>query len=68
MLFRCYNIEWDIDEEDIDDVSLPSEVEIEIDHEEEICCEGEFSDCLSDKLSDEYGFCHFGFEFEVIVR
>ena len=46
------NIEWDTDGED---VVLPSEVEIPDNIEE---------DAIADYLSDEYGFCVFGFGIE----
>jgi hypothetical protein len=48
---KAINIEWDTDGEDID---LPTEIGIPegMTDEEEI----------SDYLSDETGFCHYGFE------
>lgn len=52
---RAINIEWDIeDEEDIELEDLPTEVEIPNGMTDE--------DDISDWLSDEYGFCHNGFE------
>lgn len=50
---KAINIEWDVDcEEDLED--LPTEIEIPdgMTDEEEI----------SDYISDETGFCHYGFE------
>lgn len=44
------NIKWDTDGEEVD---LPSVVEIP----QEVC-----NEAISDWLSDEYGFCHTGFE------
>ena len=52
---KAVNIEWDVDfEEDLED--LPTEMEIPegMEDEEEI----------SDWLSDQTGFCHWGFELE----
>lgn len=57
---KAINIKWDIDLEDdetyeeaLKDCELPTEVEISYDVDEED---------ISDWLSDEYGFCHAGFE------
>lgn len=50
---KAINIEWDVDtEEELED--LPTEIEIPdgMTDEEEI----------SDYITDETGFCHFGFE------
>lgn len=50
---KAINIDWDVDyEEDLED--LPTEIEIPngITDEEEI----------SNYISDETGFCHYGFE------
>lgn len=63
---KIKNIVWDTDGEFIP--SLPSEFEIPEDVLEEIYeeteDEGEILDFISDWLSDEYGFCHYGFEVE----
>ena len=59
---RAVNIKWDVTDgaedmtkEDMDEIlsTLPTEVEIPDNYY--------YSD-ISDWLSDEYGFCHFGFE------
>lgn len=52
---KAINIQWDTDGKD---VNLPSEIEIPdgIDREDD--------DATSDYLSNETGFCHFGFELE----
>ena len=49
---KAINIEWDIDNEEVD---LPTEMEIptKIENDEEE---------ISDWLSDETGFCHKGFD------
>ena len=55
---KAVNIKWDVDElEDLD--NLPTEVEIP---SYLITDEDDLLDDISDWLSDEYGFCHFGFE------
>jgi hypothetical protein len=50
---KAINIDWDIDYEE-DRESLPTEIEIPADMEDE--------DEISDYLSDVTGFCHKGFE------
>ena len=50
----AYNIQWDTDgDKELFD-SLPQEIEIPEDITDE--------DEISDYISDETGFCHFGFE------
>ena len=70
---RAVNIKWDVTDgaeditkEDIDEIllTLPTEVEIPdnlIDDDKDFDEDYYYSD-ISDWLSDEYGFCHFGFE------
>lgn len=60
---RAINIGWDITDDDLtkneqEDIlaGLPTEVEIPDDLYDE--------DDISDWLSDEYGYCHNGFEIE----
>ena len=70
---KCYNIEWDIDDED-DEYELPKlpervvfvfSDEDDIEEWYESKENGDEDDWLSDKLSDEYEFCVNGFEYEV---
>lgn len=67
---KLTNIKWDTDgDQEIFD-SLPQEVEVPLRFseenymEDEECNENEMLDDISDWLSDEYGFCHDGFEVE----
>lgn len=72
---RAYNIQWDIDEEDLEaGIDLPSEViipaEIAEDPEYQEAVPGtemyeDLCDCISDWLSDTYDFCHQGFELDM---
>lgn len=56
---RIYDIKWDIDEEDLpDSITHTFEGYSELDDE--------LLDEVSDWLSDEYGFCHEGFQVERI--
>ena len=61
---RAYNIEWDTDGDKEVFETLPKEVVMELafsegDH-------GYLDIIVGDKLSDEYGYCHNGFEYEIL--
>ena len=70
---KAVNIKWDVTDrtedmtkEDMDEIlsTLPTEVEIPdnlIDDDEDFDEDYYYSD-ISDWLSDEYGFCHNGFD------
>jgi len=62
---RCYNIKWDTDGEEID---LPGEVVIEIEEEEGIDLETLVNEQGADVLSDEYGWCIFGYNWEEVTK
>lgn len=77
MKIHAYDIEWDIDDDDdeypnssenpeILDGVLPSELTFETD--EEFVDEDDMVDWVADKISDETGFCHLGFQYEVIEK
>jgi|OM-RGC.v1.036085248 hypothetical protein len=53
MRIKTTRIDWDTDEHKVD---LPQQVELEVDHEDEI----------ADELSDEYGWCVHGLAYEII--
>lgn len=55
------NIEYDTDGEVVD---LPIQLEIEI--PTEIIDQEEIEDFVSDEISNITGFCHYGFEMELI--
>ena len=57
-IMKAVNIEWDTDGDMTLLESLPKEIEIPEDIEDED------EDEISDYLTDETGFCHFGFEIE----
>mgnify|MGYP000016931647 CR=1 FL=1 len=52
-LYYVSHIEWDTDGEKVD---IPDSVYVRVNDDEE----------LSDALSDHFGFCHFGFNYERI--
>jgi hypothetical protein len=61
------NIQWDIDEEDFpsdEKLVLPQNFTVDIPVPEDN--DTDLSDYLSDWLSNEYGFCHNGFNYQVI--
>lgn len=51
-----YDIKWDKDEDD--DTELPTEIKHEFEYNED---DDKLLDNISDWLSDEYGYCHDGF-------
>lgn len=56
-----YNIEWDTDGESYVDDDLPTEVIIDNPTDEMMEAVSGFDDMLADYLSDEYGYCVYGF-------
>ena len=68
---RCYDIYWDVDDED-EDTNLPQEVLFELEDDDDIEAyyegkeNGDEDDFLSDKLADEYGFCVNGFTYKEV--
>lgn len=65
MRVRFYNIQWDTTDDNDEgespsaaDLGLPEEVTLDVD--DDLCLETEGADVLSDR----YGFCVFGFNFE----
>lgn len=56
---KAYNIEWDCPKSVIGD--LPTEIEIPSEILEDCEDEDEINDAISDYISDETGFCHYGF-------
>ena len=57
--YKATNINWDTDEEDID---LPSEVEFEMEDDEDPSLNG------ADAISDKIGWCVNSFSFERIYK
>ena len=55
------NIEWDTDGEDVD---LPNELEIILPDDEELNSPEEIEEYISNEITNETGFCHFGFATE----
>lgn len=58
---KIFDIEWDIDEDD--DIVLPTEIVNEFDYNgdnDELCY------AITDWLTDEYEYCHEGFNYEII--
>ena len=59
-----FDVKWDIEDGiDIDEnfqATVPFEDDVDFDDEESV------SDYLSDWLSDTYGYCHYGFDYNFI--
>ena len=65
MKIKFKNVAWDIDEGvELDEVGLKENFVVDVDIED--VEEDEIDDYLSDWLSDIYGYCHFGFDYEII--
>lgn len=63
---RCFNIKWDTDGDSRVLGTLPQEVFYEgyVFKEDE----DQIDEILGDYLSDNWGFCHYGFEFEILEK
>mgnify|MGYP006886080720 CR=1 FL=1 len=57
MKVRFSNIHWDTDGEEVD---LPTEVTMNVEDDLDVELQG------ADVLSDEYGWCIFGFNYEIL--
>lgn len=55
------DIKWDTDGDEELLKTLPTELEVDVDVEEEVLDDEDAEYTISEYLSDEYGFCHFGF-------
>lgn len=64
MIVHVTNIEWDIDENDVPNESLPSEVDLEYD---DLCTSflRDMEDSICERLEEEYGFCVANFVIDV---
>jgi len=59
MKYTATNIKWDTDGEDI---NLPTSIEVVIPNEDFVKMDSqEIDDLISDYITNETGFCHFGF-------
>ena len=65
--YRCFNIIWDTDGQDID---IPQSIVVEVDEEDdkEIQEQGDINGILADKLSDKTGWCVWSYEYEKVER
>ena len=59
------SIKWDCEDDERD--VLPSALSVEIEEADDFADDEEgLTDFLSDWLSDEYGYCHKGFDYTVV--
>jgi hypothetical protein len=61
MIVEVRNIQWDTDGEDLD---LPRTMRVKLDPGDQ----ENWEDLVSDEISDQTGFCHFGFEAEIVEQ
>ena len=61
---KAINIQWDTDGDNEVLEMLPTEIEIPEKILEDCDGEEEIAEAISDYISDETGFCHYGFEIE----
>lgn len=71
MILEITNIKWDtadddLTQEDIEELNLPENIRLEDPDEELLEDIDGYADNLCDWLSDEYGFCVYGFDTNVI--
>lgn len=59
---KVSDIDWDCDGENPENYGLPKEIELKINHDGEMDLEDE----ISNELSNNTGFCHNGFNYEII--
>lgn len=59
---RAFNIDWDCDGENPEDCGLPSEIVLDVEEVDGV----DLGDVVADKLSDDTGFLHNGFEYEIV--
>ena len=64
MIIQVFNIEWDIISEEAELLKLPSEVNLEIPDKTWDIVSLDPDDCIADELSDFYGYCLLGFDYE----
>lgn len=66
--YAITNIEWDTDGEDIEE--LPTEVELTLKDmiEDDLEDEETVTEKITDYLSDNYGFCLFDYDYEIISK
>ena len=60
---KIFNIEWDMDEDD--DAVLPTEIVNEFDYKGD---NDELEETITDWLTDEYEYCHYGFDYEIMCQ
>lgn len=63
ILFK--NVQWDTDGASLKSCGLKKKFEADIDIDKNIDV-SELEDILSDWLSDEFGYCHCGFDYQIV--
>ena len=62
------DVDCDTDDEEVFDLPNEFDIEVTFDEEDEEFLEtADFlGDVIGDAISEEYGFCHYGFDYEII--
>jgi hypothetical protein len=69
MKVKCTNIQWDTTSDEPEPAvapELPTEMVIEMESDPNMTDDENVAEFGADALSDQYGFCVFGFCFEII--
>jgi hypothetical protein len=61
--YKLYDIEWDTDDTDGEIHNLPSEVNVTLETDPNDLESNAVAEALCDWLSDNFGFCVWGFKF-----
>lgn len=75
--FRVFDIQWDFDDEEASNLmegpsdedwtpQIPTETTIELDDDVPELDEEAISDIIGNCISEQFGFCHYGFNYELI--
>lgn len=66
--YAITNIEWDTDGQDIEELPIQLELTLADMIEEDLEDEEIVTEKINDYLSDNYGFCVFDYEYEIIAK
>lgn len=62
-IVKITDIKWDIDNSEDGKIGLPTKLIATFEYTGDA---DELEDMISDWLSDEYGYCHYGFEYSIV--
>lgn len=59
--YNVFNIQWDTEGEEVE---LPNHIIVNVPESNQLSCD--IIDFIGDYITNEFGFCHFGFEFDEV--